>query len=118
MSEAECFKPSTFASREAKAAEQSRLQADNDAVLVSLGRTEHWMKDRRGKDEYRPGELFMERGKPMHLYVSLDGDPHMYPLFNQTAARTDAEPLGTFSRDIRFPGAFPEPSAPTAVRPV
>lgn len=117
LRDADCLKPSSFASRKAEAEARRQAAAGTDRALVSMGRTSHWMKDRRGKDVYRDAELFFERGHVMRRWIKFDDEPNFYPLYDESQQRDDVEPLGTFSRRSMLPSRF-QPSGPTEVRPV
>ena len=74
MSEAEAFKPSTFASR--KAQPERNLTALARQRVVSLGGTEFSQRNQRTGDvEFLDAELFMDLDKPMRRYVEIDGVP-------------------------------------------
>lgn len=101
--EARAFEPSTFASRKADA-EQLReaLGAGELPDLVRVGRTEKWLKDRRGKDLWAEGTLYHERNRPMRMYVRLDYDGALYPLFDDAARPDEIEAMAPIRTSERF----------------
>jgi hypothetical protein len=118
--EAECFKPSSFASRKAEA--DARREALAEPRLVSLGPTEFAQRDRRTNEvEYIPAELYMDVDRPMHRYIRLDGRPGMHALHDETSGKQDrATPVpGTFRLHGRGPSALTQRSEnPDSRRPV
>ena len=105
--------PASLAARPRPSAAIRRLARQ----LVSMGRTSHWMKDRKGKDVYVDGEFFYERDKPMRRWVELDGYTGLIALFDEGKRDPDPEPLGTYSRRNVLPGRF-QPSGEDQRRPV
>lgn len=111
MREADCFKPSTFASRKAEAEE--RRAGIDERELVYMGRTGTLlMKDRRNKDVYVEGELFYERRHPNKRWFRLDGDTQLQPMFEETRRDPAPDPVGVLPRRPPAP-MIHAPAGPT-----
>lgn len=118
--QAECFQPSSFASRKAEA--DARRATLAEPRLVSLGPTEFAQRDRRTNEvEYIPAELYMDVDRPMHRFIRLDGRPGMHALHDVTSGKQDrvTSVPGTIRMRGRGPSALTERSeVPDTSRPV
>lgn len=111
--EAECFKPSSFASR---AAATTRTATPR---IVSLGRTEFTQRNvRTGQVESVPAELFCDYDRPMNRWVEIDGVAGRHPLNAVEGKEDTVTQLGRVSTR-RGPSQLTEPALPESpARPI
>lgn len=115
--EADAFRPSSFASRKAKAERANDLRKQKR--IVSLGHTTYTQKNMRtGELEHLEAELFCNLDKPIERWVSIPGQPGLHPMQDNGSGHDDVTRT-RLSRPLGRPtGAFPEAPVEQPARPV
>lgn len=108
MRDADCLKPSTFASRKAA----STSPASRPRNIVSLGFDKKLFRDRRNQDVWLDVELGVDWNNRNHRYYRVVGDTIWEPTFETGGNKDQVEKLGSVDPRERFQTSTYRPADP------